>query len=226
MKKCLPVLALLCAATSAQGQVEPSRHFSEAYQRKALEAVVRIRIRHAHGARQGSGVSVRYADGESYILTCAHLLKDVESSEQVVIEVFTRASYPNPAHTYRARKVRWWRDRKADLALIVAPVFTAASVKICRPGTRVVVGTRVLGVGCGLGAPPVCQVGAVTGRDRLKDYVIGRGGIGGRSGGAVLSAGGLIGIHVRGANDRTVAVNYGKIHRFLRSTGHDWLLPD
>jgi hypothetical protein len=53
-----------------------------------------------------------------------------------------------------------------------------------------------------------------------------RGAIGGRSGGALLSAGGLIGILARRSDGQTHAVNYWKIRRFLHSTGHGWLLPN
>src|SRR5262249_39165321 len=46
-----------------------------------------------------------------------------------------------------------------------------------------------------------------------------RGAVGGRSGGAIISAHGLIGILSRGREDCTVAVNHWKIHRFLKGTG-------
>jgi hypothetical protein len=226
MRKVLSVLALLWLALPARAQIEVSRHFGEDVQRRAFETIVRINVDHGNYAVQGSGVCIRSANGKSYILTCAHVLKDVEKAKGTVIEVFTRDSYPNPSKTYRTSGYRYWRNHKTDLALIVAKIDVPSSVKLCRKTTKVPVGTPVLAVGCGAGAPPVCQVGRVKGQDSDKDFVMDRGAIGGRSGGALVSASGLIGILARRSDDgETFAVNCWKIHQFLRSSGHSWLIP-
>src|SRR5947209_8747532 len=87
------VVVLVGLSTTAQAQVERSRDYSDQFQFDMIECVVRIHVRSATGWTQGSGVSIAYRDGTSYILTAEHVIR---SAQEMQIDVFTRASYPRP----------------------------------------------------------------------------------------------------------------------------------
>jgi hypothetical protein len=208
---------LLCVAAPARAQVERSRHFSDEVQYKAIESVVRITLTYEHGWGQGSGVCVGFDGQYSYILTCAHVLDGADKATGTKLEFFTKQTYPNPCRAYTGR-FEFRLDRPNDLALIKVATAVPAQIKICPESFSPPMNTAVLAVGCGKGAPPVAQVGKLVGYDPTRDFVHDRGSIGGRSGGAILSAQGLIGILSRGAEDVTVAVNHWKTHQFLKGT--------
>jgi hypothetical protein len=223
-KKVLAPLALLCAAAPARAQIEPSRHFSKEYQLRAVETIVRISILFEHNGVQGSGVCVGFDGKHSYILTCAHVLQGADRAADTRLEFFTERSYPNPSAVHTA-SFQFWLDKENDLGLIKVAATVPSRIAISPGDAELKVNTPVLAVGCGKSAPPVAQVGKLIGRDPLNDFLVDRGAIGGRSGGALISNHGLVGILARASDDRTHAVNLWKIHAFLKKTGHARLLP-
>jgi hypothetical protein len=210
---------LLGSASVAKGQIESSRHFSKELQYEVLQTVVRISGDLGGGkTSQGSGVCIACEDGYSYILTAAHVVADVPDSRALQVETFTRASYPKPDRTVTVLKgkMTYAINKELDLALLRVKVVVPRSVKLCPETVSFRLGTPVLLVGCGIGAPPTCTVAALTGQDERKDLVLNRGAVGGRSGGLAYTRHGLSGILVRAGDDRTIAVNPWKIHAVLR----------
>jgi hypothetical protein len=220
-KRAVLICVLLLGSTSvAQAQIERSRHFTDDFQYSALEVMVRINIYWEDKRSQGSGVCIGH-DPErkhSAILTCAHVVEGVDKARGASVECFTKQHYPNPSLTW-TNGFQLWVDRERDLALLWVPVYVPAAIKLCPSTTVVPFKTPVLAVGCGTGSPPVCQVGTFFGQDGIQDLVMNRGAIGGRSGGALISRHGLIGILARTGDDQTHAVNYWKIHQFLKKAG-------
>jgi hypothetical protein len=215
--------ALLALTGVSQGQIDQSRYFSTDTQFDAIEAVVRISILKGNDGVFGSGVCIGSDGRSTYILTCAHVIEHAAQATSTSIEFFTRASYPKPHSTHTAG-FRFWVDRKNDLGLIQVSARWQKRVNVCPFEETRLLQIPVLAVGCGMAAPPSCQVGNITHQDGVGDLVVNRGACGGRSGGALISKFGLTGIIARGGDDRTHAVNHMKIHQFLKKVGHEELL--
>jgi hypothetical protein len=203
--------------TRSQAQVEFSKAFSEKTQREMMCTVVRIYADDGEKSWQGSGVCIEYNEetGMAAILTAGHV---VENAETMTIEVFTENSYPKPAKVYKKVKTRYYWDHKSDLGLVIAKIKVPYVCDLDPDIESLRRGEPVLSVGCGIGAPPVCQVAKLAGLDEeSNDYVVERGAVGGRSGGPLISRWGLIGIASRSGEDITLYVSQGKIIRFLKN---------
>ncbi len=212
-------LALLLALPApGRAQFETSQHYSEEAQMQVIEAVVRISLGNGNTGVQGSGICIGCDGKYSYILTCAHVLEHAEQATFTRIETFSMQHYPNASGAYTGG-VHFWRNERDDLGLIKAPMIVSRSVKLCPANHELRFGIPVLAVGCGRGAPPVCQVGTFARQDGRHDFVMNRGGVPGRSGGALLCGAGIIGVICRGGNEMTSAANLWKIHRFLGEVG-------
>jgi hypothetical protein len=217
-------LYLGCFAPPAAAQVERSEHFPLEYQQGVIEATVRVHVRTPDAWYMGTAVCIGNDAKYSYLLSCAHLFKNAKEAH---FEVFTMKTYPEAWRRYSPAWVTWW-NVSDDIVVIRAAIYVPRQIRICPRGTIVAPGTPALVVGCGLGAPPVCLVGTVTGLADNGDYIYDRGSIGGRSGAAVVTREhGLIGINTGGRQDESYAVHYSKIHGLLASSPLGWgkLIP-
>jgi hypothetical protein len=209
------LLGLLAA--QGRAQVERDRVYSDAVQKASMETVVRIKVQGANSSWQGSGVCVAYDQrtGVAIIVTAAHVVK---GAKRMSFEVFTSASYPNPARRYAPRVRAWWNE-KDDVAVIGARMWVPRTARLGKNPAAIRLGDHVFSVGCGIGAPPVAQVGEIGSFSTDGDYVIRRGAIGGRSGGPLFGRQGVVGIVSRGRAGETYFVSLGKIHRLLQRVG-------
>jgi uncharacterized protein YkwD len=215
-------LALACPAPRASAQFEASAHFPDEYQQGMVEATVRVHVRVKKGWQRGTAVCIATNRKYAYLLSCAHL---VEGAKEMHFEVFTRKSYPKAYRYYKPAWRAWW-NTKDDIALIRAPIYVPKKINLCPHGTMLSPDVPLLSVGCGRGAPPVCQVAKLIGLDEAGDYAFDRGSIFGRSGSAVVTRQhGVIGIHITGRPGVSYAVHYSKIHAFLASNGFRKLIP-
>jgi hypothetical protein len=218
------LVVVVSTSTVAHAQIEKSKYCTEEAQFNSLEAVVRITLGFDGKLTLGSGCCVGGKNNYLYILSCAHVLETAANAKSTKIDFFTKAKYPNPERSI-TEPFTFWLDKDKDLALIKVPMTGKQRIfYICPEDVKLKWNIPVLCVGCGYGGPPVCQVGKLIAQDNRDDFVVDRGGIGGRSGGAVIAAQGLIGIHARGSDDRSYAVNFWKIHQFLNNLNHGWLL--
>jgi hypothetical protein len=201
-------------AIQARAQVEDDYVYSNQVQRAAMETAVRIKADKGRFITQGTGVCVRrdQQTGMVAILTAAHVVKDASS---LSFEVFTAASYPNPAAKCSPQS-KWMWNEKDDIAIIVAQVPVPRIADLAEDPAAIRVGDHVFSVGCGIGAAPVAQVGDIAGFSEEGDYVIQRGAVGGRSGGPLIGLQGVIGIVSRGRAGQTIFVSLDKIHRLIR----------
>jgi len=208
------VVLLGAMGSQVRAQVEEDTVYSKETQKAYMETVVRIKAEGGNSAWQGSGVCVAYdrKAGVAVILTAAHVVKD---ARRMSFEVFTSASYPNPAHSYNPA-AKWWWNEKDDIAIVVAQMWVPRTARLAEDPNAIQKGDHVLSVGCGIGAPPVAQVGDITRLDEEGDYIVDRGGIGGRSGGALIGRQGVIGIVSRGRAGETYFVSLNKIHGLLQ----------
>lgn len=201
-------------ATDAAAQVMKSKDFSEETQKKAMSSVVRIRADDGLKAWQGCGVCVAYNpdSGTALILTAGHVVKN---AKRMQFELFTAQSYPNPARAYKSAQSRWWWNERDDIGIVVARIWVPYTIKLADSVGQLENGTPVLAIGCGIGAPPVCDVGRFGGLHSSGDYTVERGAIGGRSGGPLITNQGVIGILSRGRDDLTLYVSHEKIAQFI-----------
>ncbi len=222
------VFAAITIPSVGLGQVEKSRHFTEDAQVAILQAVVRVRV-HVPGNTgcRGSAVCIGTdADGCSYLLTCYHVMRHAErAGAKLSFETFTGKSYPNPNECFAPTQFQLWTEPKWDLALIRVQATVPKSVRLCHKDRKLRKGDALLDVGCGKGAPPVCQIGKFVGLDKKKDLLFSRGGVGGRSGGLLYARGGMVGVHARGGEGQSSAVSFRKIHRFLQNCGIEGQVP-
>jgi hypothetical protein len=198
----------------AHAQVEPSKHFSKEFQRTAMCSVVRIRASDGVKAWQGCGVCVAQdtKQGTAVILTAGHVVERVKKME---FEVFTTQSFPNPARVYKTAVWHAWWNKEDDIGIVVASIWVPFTMKLAADDEHLMEGTPILSIGCGVGAPPCCQVGSFAGLHSSGDYIVERGSIGGRSGGPMISSQGVVGILSRGRDDYTLFVSHDKIHKFV-----------
>jgi hypothetical protein len=217
-------LCLACLASAAPAQFERSAHFPLKYQQGMMEATVRVTVRKPDAWYTGTAVCIGSDEKYSYLLSNAHVF---QNGLEAHFEVFTAKAYPKAWRKYKPAWVTWWNINN-DIVAIRAAIRVPQQIRICPRGTIVAPGTPVLVVGCGLGAPPVCQVGKVTGLADNGDYAYDRGSIGGRSGSPMVTREhGLIGINTGGREGESYAVHYSKIHRLLASSPLGWgkLIP-
>jgi hypothetical protein len=210
--------ALVLAATLApqgRAQVEFDNVYSDKLQKAYMETVVRIKAERGRQILQGTGVCVAYnaQKNVAVILTGAHVVK---GAKRLSFEVFTSASYPNPARRYISPQAKWWWNAKDDVAVIVVRMWVPRTAPLAKNPAAIRKGDHVFSVGCGLGAPPVSQVGDIAAISKEGDYVVGRGAIFGRSGGPLIGRQGVIGIASRSGNGATVFVGLNKIHGLLK----------
>jgi hypothetical protein len=198
--------------TQANAQLEKDAVYSEKLQKAYMETVVRITADDGKTSWQGSGVCVAYdkENGMSLILTAAHVVKDATT---LSFEVFTTASYPNPAGQY-SPEAKWWWNENDDIAVIFVRMPVPKIAPLANDPATIRKGDHVFSVGCGIGAPPVAQVGDIAGFEE-GDYVVNRGAVGGRSGGPLIGRHGVIGIVSRGRNGETLFVSLDKIHGLM-----------
>jgi hypothetical protein len=210
------VVLMGAMAAQARAQAEKDNVYPEQLQKAYMESVVRIKADKGEIITQGSGVCVAYNTemGVAVILTAAHVVKNARS---LSFEVFTSASYPNPAGK-STPQAKWWWNEKDDIAIIAARLWVPRTASLAKNPDAIREGDHVFSVGCGIGAPPVAQVGNITRFDESGDYVVDRGAIGGRSGGPLIGAQGVIGIVSRGRNGETLFVSLDKIHGLMERT--------
>jgi Trypsin-like peptidase domain len=208
------VVLMSTMAAPARAQFEKDDVYPEQVQKAGMETVVRIMADKGEDISQGSGVCVAYdrEKGVALILTAAHVVKDAKS---LSFEVFTAASYPNPARKY-SPQAKWWLNEKDDVAVIVARMWVPRTARLANDPAAIRKGDHVFSLGCGFGAPPAAQVGKIADIHESADYIVERGAVGGRSGGPLIGRQGVIGLVSRGRNGVTLFVSLDKIHGLIK----------
>jgi S1-C subfamily serine protease len=212
-------------------QPAPDGGFSEAQQRQAITATVRVRDVAADA--EGSGIVIGRSGPVVYLLTASHV---VEGADQVEVAVFSAASQRKPSAVYRSVRVIA-RERHSDLALLrlTTKDELPGGLSVCPPG-RPLPGKDLLAlaVGCGERGPS-CLVETVQ-RKRLRrspesEVVVvweGRHAQAkGRSGGPLVDRRGwVIGICSGTSGGKGYYCHVEAIHRFLKANGLEHLCDE
>jgi S1-C subfamily serine protease len=158
-------------------------------------ASVRIRIKDPQGISYGSGTVINSRPGDTLILTCGHLFRDLARDSLIEVDLFEGKR----SETFVGKVVRY--DLEADVGLLSIPTESAiAFSRVARIDTNLKPGERVVSIGCSSGDFPTKQQLRVTALNRYRgpDNIECTGiPVQGRSGGGLFNASGeVIGVCV------------------------------
>lgn len=189
-------------------------------------ASVRLRVKDATGTNLGSGTIIQQRSTQTLILTCGHLFNNLAENGLVEVDVFDSQRRAE-THVGRVLLV----DQDADLGIVaIHATEPIAPVSIASLDQALVVGEKLLGIGCGGGQAPTREELAVT---ALNKYVgpdtIECTGLPtqGRSGGGLFRGKELIGVCILAdkEGERGVYCGLKPIYDLIEKSGNGPLLP-
>ncbi len=189
-------------------------------------ASVRLRVKDATGTNMGSGTIIQYRSTQTLILTCGHLFTHLDENGLVEVDVFD-ANRRAETHVGRVLLV----DQEADLGIVaIHATLPLTPVAIASLDQALVVGEKLLGIGCGGGQAPTREELAVTALNKYEgpDTIECTGlPSQGRSGGGLFRGKQLIGVCILADKDSERGVYCGlkPIYDLIEKTGNGPLLP-
>jgi thiol-disulfide isomerase/thioredoxin len=191
-----------------------------------LVASIRLRISDKEGVNLGSGTVIESKVGQTLILTCGHIFRNIQPDSVIEVDVFTNGQ----VETFVGKAVK--HELEADLGVISIPTdnplpFAAIADSAHKPAK----GLAVQSVGCGQGNKPtlqkhvVTQVNRYTGPENIECTGVP---VQGRSGGGLFNTRGqLVGICMAADTKerRGLYVGLGAIQGFLKQCGLRRVLP-
>lgn len=126
-----------------------------------LQVCVRIRVKNSLGVNFGSGTIIDSGEGRSTILTCGHIIKNLDEKSAVEVDIFNGTK----PETFVGRVLR--HDLEADVGVISIPSTRELPVAIIAGLSGAVsVDQDVVSVGCSDGNAPNKQQHRVTALNR------------------------------------------------------------
>mgnify|MGYP002623261188 CR=1 FL=1 len=114
-----------------------------------LAASSRIRVAINGNLNLGSGTVISSRPGQTLIVTCGHIFRDMTEESKIEVDLFTGESH----RTFIGKVVNY--DLEADVGLIVVPTDTAVpSTAIAGDSVTLATGDQVACIGCSGGNPP------------------------------------------------------------------------
>ncbi|MCG6157343.1 trypsin-like peptidase domain-containing protein [Rubinisphaera margarita] len=124
-------------------------------------ANVRIRIRDEKGINYGSGTVIDSRPGNTFVLTCGHIFRNVTDSSKIDIDIFVDDRFESFVGTV----VKY--DLDADVGLISVPTDGALPVaRLAQIPSKLSEGDSVISVGCSGGQNPTIESLSVTALNR------------------------------------------------------------
>jgi thiol-disulfide isomerase/thioredoxin len=191
-----------------------------------LSSSARIRVTDEGGIYFGSGVVIDGTAGNSIVLTCGHILRDVKPDSRIEVDVFEGKNF----RTYRGQIVKFNLDADVGLLKLQTTSNVAAS-PVAGAGEKVVRGQPLLSIGCSRGERPIIEQLRVTMLNRYEgpDTIECTGvPVKGRSGGGLFTTSGhVVGVCTNAdpQEGRGVYAGVKPIHQLLRSAGLEELIP-
>jgi|GEM_PF-332683 len=128
-----------------------------------MAASTRIRIRDKGGINYGSGTIIDSRVGNTYVLTCAHIFRNLSEESVIEVDVFVNGK---PV-TFVGKPVHY--DMDSDVGLITIPTSDPLPhARVAPAGLAIERGMAVQSVGCGGGDDPTLQKLHVTARNRYQ----------------------------------------------------------
>ena len=161
--------------------------------RESLVASVRIRVKNGDHVHLGSGTVIDSQPGRAVILTCGHILRDLNKNAVVEVDVFPGGK--SEPQTTVAQILKF--DLESDVGLLSIPCQQRlATVRLATNGLPAVE-ERVFSIGCGGGSRPAVEehlvkaINSCVGPDNLECTGVPQQG---RSGGGLFQGSELIGV--------------------------------
>jgi hypothetical protein len=155
-----------------------------------VRSTVRLRVRDARGASNGSGTIIDAHEDQALVLTCAHIFRESGGKGEVLVEQFG-AEHRSPA---RGEVLDF--DLTTDVALVAfRPGGRVEARRVAPSGHRIERGDDVNTCGCDHGADPttrqseIAAVGKYLGPPNI---VVAGAPVEGRSGGGLFTSEGLV----------------------------------
>ncbi|MDB5385285.1 MAG: Thioredoxin protein [Planctomycetaceae bacterium] len=191
-----------------------------------LTASVRLRISDKEGVNLGSGTIIESKVGQTLILTCGHIFRNLQPDSVIEADVFQNGQI----ETFVGKAVK--HELEADVGLISIPTDNplpfAGIADTLHPPTK---GAAVQSVGCGQGNKPtlqkhlITQINRYAGPENIECTGVP---VQGRSGGGLFNTNGqLVGICMAADTKerRGLYVGLGAIQGFLKQCGLLRVLP-
>lgn len=191
-----------------------------------LQASVRLRVKDRVGMNFGSGTIIDQKSGQTLILTCGHLFRELDDKGVVEVDVFDAQRRPQ---TFIARVIDFNLD--ADVGLIAITTTRRLPVmKLAALDQSLPIGEKVLGIGCGGGEPPSREelaVTAVNKYDGPENWECTGLPVQGRSGGGLFRAGEIIGVCIAADREarRGVYAGLKPVFDLVEKNGFGAILP-
>ena len=133
----------------AMGQDPEATQPAQPPAHRPLAASTRIRVAINGNLNLGSGTVISSRPGQTLIVTCGHIFRDMTDESKIEVDLFTGESH----RTYIGKVVRY--DLEADVGLIVVPTDAAVpATDIAGETVALATGDRVACIGCSGGNPP------------------------------------------------------------------------
>lgn len=119
-------------------------------QSQPMAASVRIRVTDKSGTNYGSGTIIDSREGQSLVLSCGHIFRDIPEDALIEVDIFLTRERKE---TFVAKLIRF--DNTADLGLISIPTdMLVPSVKVAGASYTLTEKDAVSSIGCGSGLEP------------------------------------------------------------------------
>lgn len=126
-----------------------------------MAASARIRIRDKSGENLGSGTIIDSKIGQTIVLTCGHVFRNLDETSIIEVDVFSKSQ----PETYVGKLLKF--DADSDVGLISIPTDNPLpTCRVAGPGFAIEKGISVDSIGCGNGEKPTQYTIRVTALNR------------------------------------------------------------
>jgi len=128
-----------------------------------LAVSARLKVTDAQGVNVGSGTVIDSRPGQSLVLTCGHIFRNMDADSTIDVELFSNGK------TQKVTGKLVKHDLKSDIGLVVlATPQAVCAARIAPPDFDIQAGASVVSVGCGGGDDPTVERIKITSINRYK----------------------------------------------------------
>jgi len=128
-----------------------------------LSVSARLKVTDAQGVNVGSGTVIDSRPGQSLVLTCGHIFRNMDAESSIEVELFSNGKVQKVS----GKLVK--HDLKSDIGLVVlATPQAVCAARIAPQDFDIQAGASVVSVGCGGGEDPTIERIKITSINRYK----------------------------------------------------------
>ncbi len=210
-----------------QSPDRPAVATDQGFAREVLPASIRIRVKDGTHIHYGSGTVIDSRSGRAVILTCGHILRNLQKSAVIEVDLFAEGTAKPQVHLADVLEF----DLEADVGLLTIACRQALpTVRLALNRDLPKVDDRVFSIGCGGGKLPSVEEHSVTaingfaGPENLECTGVP---LQGRSGGGLFMGSEQVGVCILAdANyKRGIYTGMKPVAQLLRKAKLDYLIP-